>query len=157
MAMNFVEGTCPHCGAKTKEDCNTWVYGSPIRRCRKCGQEYLDKRWREVAIDGFDPRSQDASFYMKGALLLAAFTALCAGWMVLQINMKGYYTTRNLACVILGSLGTVLCIFLAIRIKFGFEDKNNAKFMEESKQRLKNPEYVQKLREYGYQIPEDLQ
>ena len=66
MEMNFIEGTCPKCGAKTREKCNTWVYGSPIRTCGSCKTEYLDKRWREVAIDGFDPRSNNSSFYLKG-------------------------------------------------------------------------------------------
>ena len=40
--MNFIEGTCPKCGAKTRENCNTWVYGSPVRICKSCKTEYLD-------------------------------------------------------------------------------------------------------------------
>ena len=68
MNMNYVEGNCPHCGVKTKEPCNTWVYGSPVRTCPSCKTEYLDKRWKEVAIDGFDLRSMNASFYLKATI-----------------------------------------------------------------------------------------
>ena len=153
--MNFIEGTCPKCGAKTRENCNTWVYGSPVRICKSCKTEYLDRRWREVAVDGFDPRSQNSSFYLKGFIGFLIFTVLCAIWLIWLINNTGSYPSKLLGCVMVGGLGTLLCGFLYLRIKLEFEEKNNRKYLEESKQRLQNPEYVRKLIAYGYDISED--
>ena len=70
MKMNYAEWVCPKCKTKNRETCNMWMYGSPIRECKACRSEYLDRRWREVAIDGFDPRSKNAKFYAKGAAFL---------------------------------------------------------------------------------------
>lgn len=48
-----------------------------------------------------------------------------------------------------------MCLFMVLRSLLGIEKRNNAKFMEESRRRLQNPEYVKKLQEYGYRIPEE--
>lgn len=119
MGMNFIEGNCPKCGAKTRENCNTWVYGSPVRICKSCKTEYLDRRWREVAVDGFDPRSQNSSFYLKGFIGFLIFTVLCAIWLIWLINNTGSYPSKLLGCVMVGGLGTLLCGFLYLRIKLG--------------------------------------
>ena len=153
MSLSYIEGSCPKCGAKTKESCNTWVYGSPIRVCKSCGEEYLDKRWREVAIDGFDPRSQNSDFYLKGTLGFVAFTAICVLLTVWMAGTSGRIPLKIIACVIGGILGTVFCAYRLIKIKSGAAEKENAMFMQESKDRLKNADYVKKLEEYGYNIP----
>ena len=59
MTISIAEWTCPECKTKNRETCNAWMYGSPIRQCKACRSEYLDRRFREVAIDGFDPRSNN--------------------------------------------------------------------------------------------------
>ncbi|MBQ6555506.1 MAG: hypothetical protein IJR45_02125 [Firmicutes bacterium] len=155
MNISYVEGSCPNCGAKTKESCNTWVYGSPIRTCKSCNAEYIDKRWREVAIDGFDPRSQNADFYLKGTLGLAVFTIVCILLTVWMAGTSGRIPLKMIACIIGGALGTVFCAYRLIKIKSGAVEKENAAFMEESINRLKNADYVKKLEEYGYKIPEE--
>lgn len=38
------------------------------------------------------------------------------------------------------------------RIKMGFQSKDNEKYMAESKARLADPAYVEKLRKYGYKV-----
>ena len=76
MQISYTEWVCPECKTKNRESCNTWMYGSPIRECKACRCEYLDKRWREVAIEGFDPRSNNAKLYVKGALFLLALALL---------------------------------------------------------------------------------
>lgn len=101
--MGYVQGTCPKCGAQVMEKCNAWVYGSPIRTCPKCENEFLDIRWREVAIDG-----------------------LAAG-----------------------------CTIMFLRIITGCEDKQNAKYMAESRKRLQNKEYIDKLISFGYMVPDE--
>ena len=71
-----------------------------------------------------------------------------------MINVQGRYPTKLLGCIFAGALGTILCGFLYIRIKLGFESKKQAKFMEDSELRLADSQYVQKLIDYGYIIPE---
>ena len=55
MALDII---CPHCKKKVIESYRIiipYLYGSKIRKCPKCGGEIFDNRWREVAIQGFDP------------------------------------------------------------------------------------------------------
>lgn len=155
MSLTYAECTCPKCGAKYKESCNTWMYGSPIRICRNCNEEYIDNRWREVAVEGFDPRSGNADFYLKGTLGLIAFTLICAALLFWMINSSGHFPVKMAACVIGGILGSLFCGYRLFRIKSGSEAKDNAIYMEESKKRMQNKEYVKKLEEYGYNIPDE--
>ena len=149
--MNYAEWVCPECKTKNREACNTWMYGSPIRQCKACRSEYLDRRFREVAIDGFDPRSNNAKFYVKGALLLLAIALVC-GVVIYFQYARGYYSMKVVAAGALSALGAVACLIMSIRIKLGFQNKDNEKYMEESKARLSDSQYVEKLRKYGYKI-----
>ena len=151
MQMNYAEWVCPECKTKNREACNTWMYGSPIRQCKACRSEYLDRRFREVAIDGFDPRSNNAKFYVKGALFLLAIALVC-GVVIYFQYARGYYSMKVVAAGALSTLGAVACLIMSIRIKLGFQNKDNEKYMEESKARLSDSQYVEKLRKYGYKI-----
>ena len=103
MTISIAEWTCPECKTKNRETCNAWMYGSPIRQCKACRCEYLDKRFREVAIDGFDPRSNNPKFYMKGALFLLVL-ALVDGGLALYQYINGYYSIKILAIAFLKKL-----------------------------------------------------
>jgi len=149
--MNYAEWVCPECKTKNREACNTWMYGSPIRQCKACRSEYLDRRFREVAIDGFDPRSNNAKFYVKGTLFLLAIALVC-GVVIYFQYARGYYSMKVVAAGALSALGAVACLIMSIRIKLGFQNKDNEKYMEESKARLNDSQYVEKLRKYGYKI-----
>jgi len=151
MQMNYAEWVCPECKTKNREACNTWMYGSPIRQCKACRSEYLDRRFREVAIDGFDPRSNNAKFYVKGTLFLLAIALVC-GVVIYFQYARGYYSMKVVAAGALSALGAVACLIMSIRIKLGFQNKDNEKYMEESKARLNDSQYVEKLRKYGYKI-----
>ncbi len=154
MKANFIEWDCPKCGKKNREACGTWIYGSPIRTCKYCNSEYLDQRWREVAIDGFDPRSTNSGFYLKGTIVFGVLALAALLMLFVTIQTKGYYHTSNVLIVFAGILGCILCLIMYLRIKFGFEVKSQQKYLEESKLRLQDPEYVKKLRSYGYVIPD---
>lgn len=127
------------------------MYGSPIRECKACRSEYLDRRWREVAIDGFDPRSNNAKVYVKGTLFLLAIAAIC-GILIYFQCAKGYYSMKIIVAGALSVLIGIACGINALRIKFGFANKDNGKYMAESKARLGDPQYVEKLRKYGYKV-----
>lgn len=153
MGFGYLEGTCPKCGEKTREQSNAFAYGSPIRFCSRCKQEYLDRRFREVAISGFDTKSTSAAYYGKCFLALLALSVLSGGWLYFTIHYKGYYHTLAVALVIVGIIGTIGSLVLALWVKLGFAKKSNDRYLEESKRRLRNPAYVAKLQEYGYIIP----
>ena len=151
MQMNYAEWVCPECKTKNREACNMWMYGSPIRECKACRSEYLDRRWREVAIDGFDPRSRNAKFYAKGAAFLLSLAIVCGVLLQTSLVHGNNSTKLTLACILCSLFG-VVSGFIALRIKLGFADKDNAKYMAESKARLGDSTYVEKLKKYGYNI-----
>ena len=113
--------------------------------------EYLDRRWREVAIDGFDPRSRNAKFYAKGAAFLLSLAIVCGVLLQTSLVHGNNSTKLTLACILCSLFG-VVSGFIALRIKLGFADKDNAKYMAESKARLGDSTYVEKLKKYGYNI-----
>ena len=151
MPLSYAEWTCPECKTKNRESCNAWMYGSPIRQCKACRGEYLDKRFREVAIDGFDPRSNNPQLYLKGALFLLAL-ALVAGALSFYQHTNGYYSTKTMIMTVAFAVGGIACLFMFARIKMGFQSKDNEKYMAESKARLADSAYVEKLRKYGYKV-----
>lgn len=71
------------------------------------------------------------------------------------ITTQKYYPTKAVGCVIVGIIGTLLCTFMWLRIKLGFEEKYNMKYLEESRNRLQDPNYIQKLMDYGYHVPDE--
>lgn len=145
---------CPYCGSMNREKCNTWMYGSPIRICKSCSMKYVDRRYREVAIDGFDPRSVNAGLYLKGLGIFAAGLIVCLAWLVFQIKYMGWYPNALLGCVFACAIGTIGCAVCFIRNKLGIDERQNARYLEESEQRLANKTYVQELIEYGVDVPE---
>ena len=156
ISLNGVSVICPHCKKKIWESGNMWMYGSPIRTCKECNKEYYNPRWREVALQGLDPRSENSRFYGLGALGLAGVSLLITLFIYFMEVYTNSYSYAMDAVDIMCVLGCIVCIFLFIRQKLGFEDRANKKYMEESKMRLRNPEYVEKLRSYGVIVPEDL-
>ena len=152
--MGYVEWTCPKCKKKNREGCNAWVYGSPIRYCKGCNAEFFDNRWRELAIEGSEPASKNAKFYIGATIVSLIFTCLCVLWLMNDIETRGSYPTKLLGCVILGVICTIGCFVIFLRIVTGYEDKQNKKYYDESVQRLQNKAYVEKLISYGYNVPE---
>ena len=148
MTISVAEWTCPECKTKNRETCNAWMYDSPIRQCKACRSEYLERRFLEVAIDGFDPLSNNPKFYMKGALFLLLLALVDGGLALYQC----YYSIKVLVIAAASVLGSLACFSMFIRITTGFQSKDNEKYMAESKARLADPAYVEKLRKYGYKV-----
>lgn len=153
--MGYVQWNCPKCGNQNGEKCNAWVYGSPIRYCKKCKGEYFDGRWTEVAIDGLDKRSGKPGTYAIFAVVCLAFSAVCGLWMMTSIRTRGYYISTQLLCVLAGIIGAIGSVVMIIRSVSGYEDKQNQKYYEESVARLKDKAYVEKLEGYGFRVPDE--
>lgn len=154
MGLSFINSPCPECKQVNRINCNSWAYGSPVITCKACRSEYLDKRFREVAIDGFDLRSTNAGFYLKGAAFFFVISLLLVGCIFLQNFTQGHVGTKLVLFASMGGLGTVGCLILFVRIKLGYAQKENNRYMQESLERLKDASYVKKLESFGYKIPE---
>lgn len=153
--MGYVEGNCPKCGKMIRERCNAWVYGSPIRQCPYCKYEFLDRRWKEVAIDGIDKKSSNPKFYLLATVGFIIFTIICVVSLVNMIKLQGHYPIKLIGCIIAGITGMVMSILLYLRNVTGYEDKKNEIYMDESKKRLQDRHYVEKLVAFGYDVPEE--
>ncbi|MBR1724584.1 MAG: hypothetical protein IJ723_06160 [Ruminococcus sp.] len=152
--MGYSEMNCPHCGKMNRESCNSYMYGSPIRVCKHCGQKYLDRRYTEPAIQGFDTRTTNSALYKKMAPVFAGLMVLAILWNRYTVTHLGYYTTYQILFIFLGAVGTIGCIVQYIRITTGLAAKSNELYLAESEERLKDPQYVADLIANGYNVPE---
>ena len=152
--MGYSEMNCPHCGKMNRESCNAHMYGSPIRVCKSCGRKYVDSRYTEPAISGYDPKSTDPSLFLKGIALFGAGLVLILTWLIYSIKANGSYSIRLAGTAFVCFLGLVLCIVCFIRIKSGIADRENQKYLEESVKRLSDKEYVRELIDNGIDVPE---
>lgn len=154
--MYFVESYCPNCNHLNEfPSNNVWRYGSPIVKCQKCQSEYLDDQFREVAIEGIAPKSSKASLYFFLGLVFLALPLIEAAVIYFFTLTPGTYRyEKAIIRSIIGGIASLPCFFMFFRIKFGFQNKSNKKYMQESEERLKDPIYVQKLESYGYKIPD---
>lgn len=152
--MGYVEWNCPKCGKKNTEACNAWVYGSPIRNCKACNQEYFDNRWREIALEGVEPATKNPKFYLIATIACLVFTVACVIWLIADVRMMGSYPIKLAGCIFVGAIGTIGCFVIFLRIILGYEEKQNQKYYNESLQRMNDKSYVEKLISYGYNVPE---
>ncbi|MCI7232720.1 MAG: hypothetical protein MR546_02210 [Oscillospiraceae bacterium] len=152
--MGYSEINCPHCGKINRESCNAYMYGSPVRICKNCGEKYIDSRYREQAISGFAPKSTNAAFYGKGSIGFGIAFACFFGWFLYCALADGVYSLRvGILCI--GCLfGFIGCLIQFVRIKSGSADRENAKYLEESEKRLSDRGYVDELIKIGINVPE---
>ena len=154
MDLNIISCKCPGCMKMNRERCNSWFYGSPIRRCKYCGMEYLDKRWREVALQGVDPRSENSTLYLVGTIFFGIITLVLLNIVVKDLTVENYFAWDVVMFMAIAVMGTIISIVMFIRIITGIEARTAAKYMAESERRLRNPEYANKLATMGYRIPD---
>lgn len=146
--------TAPIAEKTNRESCNAYMYGSPIRICKKCGEKYIDSRYREQAISGFDPKSTNAAFYGKGCIGFGIAFACIFGWFLYGAMANGVYSLRvgilSVGCL----LGFIGCLIQFVRIKSGSADREKSKYLEESEKRLSDKGYVDELIKMGINVPE---
>lgn len=152
--MGISESKCPHCGKTNRAVCNAWMYGSPIRICKKCGGKYMDRQYREPAVQGFDNRTTNADMYKTIGLICAALFILVLVWYRFTTRNLGYYTNYQVAMMIMDPIAVLGCFIQYFRIKSGRMQKENEKYLAESEERLKDPQYVADLIANGYKVPE---
>ncbi|HWR23952.1 MAG TPA: hypothetical protein VN366_10820 [Feifaniaceae bacterium] len=155
MAKRGIENNCPYCGRtiRIKSAKTEHAYGSPVRQCEFCKKTYIDRYYRELALedaDKIDRRKlapKNAGMLLFGALLILLGYFLFPGEkdIIIRVLMMA-----------LGGLLALAAAFVIVteyrtydaRMKF-FEEE-----LSESEKRLKDPEYAQKLKNAGYRVPE---
>lgn len=145
---------CPKCGCKEPNPDNRWCYGSPIINCPQCGAEYFDERYREIAAEGYIPNALSP----KRSLMIMAIGAAFAVFAVLMYlyethSNSGYYHTVLIPLAIGGVAAILLGLADLVSILTGSKQKKLEVFKKQSEERMKNPDYVQKLAECGVVVP----
>ena len=92
--MEYITKKCPHCGKaySIMQPKGTGFYGSPIRHCSKCGKDFIDKDYREIAIDGI--RNVDTQ-KLSGDTIFACFgpTFMAIACVILYIGDRSLFST----------------------------------------------------------------
>ncbi|MCR5599176.1 MAG: hypothetical protein K6G33_00315 [Ruminococcus sp.] len=148
-------GNCPDCGKPISGyNASSRDYGSPIKTCKCCGQQYLDRRYIELAVEPPDPSDLSAATGLKMALIGLGMFAVSGGFTLFTIHFRGYYY-RKMAFVAIASIVVMLFgIIDSIRTKTGAKQKSLDKKREASEQRLMDRAYAQQLADLGYNVPD---
>ncbi len=154
----MLQKICPHCGKNVIESygiLNPYLYGSKLQKCRNCGGEFFDNRWREVALQGFDPIQLTQEPQACQSFGLGGVAASFIGFRM-RGNMDKLVDPNIVNLCLAGFLILSLIILLQyLRHKLGFIQRKNERYMMESVQRLRNPEYVELLLSHNINVPEE--
>ncbi len=151
----FTNGSCPNCGKRISDyGQNKYLYGSPIRYCKKCKGAYVDRNYHEIAVDGFPKTEMKASTGLKSALMGLVITVVSAGIFILEICFSDRYHTIFPILAVMGIVMIIIGIVDSIRVKSGAKADSMEKMRQESIQRLSDQRYAVQLKELGYNVPE---
>lgn len=117
-------------------------YGSPVKVCPSCGHEFIDRDYREIALEGI-PNMSDYKRFAPGTIL---YTILSCG-----LALFTYYIEFRILPVIFLLLG---CIITGSDLVTYQKRQNHLKKeILASQTRMKDPSYARKLASYGYTVP----
>lgn len=149
---------CASCGKKLLEyDARiARKYGSPLKKCKKCGADYLDPRYRELAAEGTLPEE-----FRLFPCIVMAIAGVLIGW-------RGQYlfTVRQLGVgaafqwllpsvfLIMGCVLFIGGIWEAVSIQSGRKARKFQKLYVESLARMRDVSYAYTLHKLGYPVPE---
>jgi hypothetical protein len=154
---NIQVRVCDNCGAKLDPILSDGSrYGSPIRECPSCKRLYIDRSYREIAVDGFkeaDLEQKSGLGYIVLSLLLAL---LSTGMFFLNcfggFGNRVYFAIPVMAVIMwywfAESLGTL------IDVRTGKKQKELEKLRQESEERMRNRSYADVLVQHGYNVPQ---
>lgn len=147
-------GKCPHCGNRQRDNrTDAFYYGSPVRTCRKCGGQYVDRCYHEVAVEGF--RDADVSVEEnKKNVRNAALLLVCAA----ALNVLFYFLERHswiyLLFVVFGVVYLAVSVMSFCKVKKGARQQELEEARQASIERLSDPEYARCLKDLDYDVPE---
>ena len=146
---------CPGCGKTLfSYEPRYRKYGKIIHECKKCGTSYLDPRYHELAIDGI-PEDEFRPFPYIFMFVIGGLIAW-RGWHLLSVKQLGVPGAMQwLLPTVFLIIGTALVIgslIGLISIKTGLKRSKFEKMLEESKARMRDTRYTDKLRSMGYKM-----
>lgn len=152
--MTTITKKCPHCntqyshkaysGRPSKD--NQTCYGSPLRRCQKCGNFFIDKDYREIAISGI--REVDTQRVSTGTMVESAIPIIgsCIYFCIAQDGTRWAALIVFLICV-----GSVVSEYRGYDKRIAHLEQEKA----ESYRRMSNPQYAMMLKTLGYDVPDE--
>ena len=150
-----IEFKCPSCGKKLfSYEARVRKYGSLIKECRKCGSDYIDPRYYELAINGVPEDEYKVSPYLFmiviGGLIIWRALRLF-GMRQLGVASEIQWLLPSLL-LIMGIVFVIGAIVSIILIKTGLRKKKMDRLLAQSQARLKDSSYVSRLRTLGYKL-----
>ena len=153
---------CPHCHKsienepQSTKDWNSFGYQSPLITCPKCSKDFLCKAFHEPAAEGIDKKWLNVGIPLKRALIYTAIWAVCwsAIYFIPNLTIPQKFKVFLLGLSGLFMLYGLLDWWTVIRIKSGKEAKLLLKLVQESEKRLQDENYVRRLYNLGYKVPE---
>lgn len=155
--MEYITLKCSHCEKKLLTyNPTSRKYKSPLRKCKKCGTEYLDPRCHEIAAEGIPADT----FSIPSYLVLIAVGGLII-WRGLYLFSRCYLNTSDslpwlmpTVFTIMGSVFALGGILEIISIATGRKAERFERLRQESEERLLDNSYARTLLNLGYCIPE---
>ena len=147
---------CPYCGRQIDMAAIGMkfkvAYGSPFRTCPKCHKEYIDRDYQEVALESAKAKAFRMPKVRPGILWFEVLL-LCS----LGMQLTGAYASMTTMIPILAVAVILLVWELHGSAKRQSEwEKELAKELEASKERLQDPAYLMELKKLDYPVTEDM-
>ncbi len=152
--MEYVTKKCPHCGHAytVLHPGSDTSYDSPIVKCEKCGQYFVDKDRIELALTGKTAASvpyHSCNTYLQLSVLTFGEIALI--YLQFDGGLGEYWWLLIVISVFY--LGAWL-LFISERTSYPERVAEFEKERLRSEARLSNPEYAALLKKLGYDVPE---
>lgn len=149
-----VELKCPHCGKiVATRAANQYRYGSPLKNCRFCKENYLDPFFHELAAEPPAPNAFSVKHKLVGMAVFAVMFAACFAFHWLEVTYENSYHPMFAWLMVILAVGEILFAAEIILIKTGFKERRTERLRKESAERLKNPVYARELARLGYPVP----
>lgn len=154
-----VEFKCPSCGKKLfTYEYRVKKYGEVLKTCKKCGEEYLDPRYHELAVEGIPEDEFRYSPYLImiviGGLLIWRGIHLFSRYQLgLPKEMQWLLPVLFIGLGIASIIGALISM---LSIKTGRKRIKLDRMLEESKERMKDAGYVTTIRRLGYNVPDNM-
>ncbi|MCR5685392.1 MAG: hypothetical protein K6G81_08235 [Lachnospiraceae bacterium] len=148
---------CPACQKELfRYEYRMRKYGSILRKCRKCGADYIDPRYRELAFDGMPKDEFNIIPYTVG-LVIGGLIAW-RGWALFGKRQLGVPDAMQWlmpsTLLLIGAFLAIGMLYEIITIKTGLKMKKFEKLMAESRSRVSDIRYIHKLEQLGCEVPE---
>lgn len=149
---------CGKCGKVffgEKEKKEPYLYGSPFRVCPDCGEEYFDRRYHEIVVDGI---------YVEHRLYLPVWQILATvaviSFLAYSLSSYAAWTFGLDGLVVLFAIAaglTVLMVCLDVTAfrRYLRRRKRLIVLKEESVERVKQRKYIEKLETVGLKVREE--